>query len=1124
MTVPENRGQKRAASSLGSDLYDPQNGNSVNDFVSQRLESKRLRMTQYGSDSEEESGSGSSGDSGSDSGSDSEGSGDEEEEEDGFSSPAQAGIIERISLKNFMCHDSFELDLGPQLNFIIGRNGSGKSAILTGISVGLGAKATDTSRGSSIKSLIKDGRSTARVSITLKNEGPEAYQPEIYGKKIVVERKFQRQGTNTYYLKDVNGKTISNKKAHLDEMLYKFNITVDNPLAFLSQDKAREFLTATTDRIKHDYFMSGALINDILENYRVISQNIVEVQSKLKMVRTDLEVALNKYEESSKVYNKFKKSDNLRRELELTNGKMYWFNVEIIEKKCERYIGELEENKREEEELKRRLEEVKLKSEGYENKRKELEELKEQEEKQYQESLETVGQLKEEVKQIKNGIGMINEEIKTYLEEIEVQKVEKRKYRHELKKEQEKIDEINGGSKEKLNEKLRELRGELSRLEREKEVVVGKLQKMVNEKDGGHAVKEAASKMNGVQETIEQLKEKRKQLMSLQKDKYIAWGHGINAVLTEIKNPKHDWHEVPVGPIGSYISVKKQFGEWKDLLNASFGKTLDSFLVHDDHDRRILEGILKRNRMVKNIITRRFEKFNFGGGKVQGYTTVLDALEIGNENVLYTLVDTNNVERNVLGEKRGDVSEILRTGGGHLVMNVFTLLDQRSGHRSSENGGTFRIDPIFYRSNEPHKFSREVEGDTKEELKGLEVEINEELSKVNELQREYRRLKMNQQNEIQELEQNRGALDKQIRKYNDEIFSIENKLGEDGDLSVLETLEEKIGECDTQIRQREGFITSLEEDRKGDVVKFNVAKERYVAGKEDVETREAKMKGAKQALEEFETNHEVLMTETSKLKQSMERRSQNIVNLEGKLVKGREALSKHKGEAEAKCSRSDVTIDENDTVESITQDYTVAQEAVKESERSIGRTYEEIQQELLDNKRRKDELEATAMNLDTISRSLDDDLNQRLKYLQTTILKSIREASSSFEQSLALRGFKGELKFGFTEKTLTMLVQTKGDSKKRTVESLSGGEKSFTQIALLLAIWKAMNSKIRGLDEFDVFMDSVNRSISIKLLLTELRKYPKSQSIFITPQDIAMVGDLDNSDVKIHRMDNPRGI
>ena len=67
-----------------------------------------------------------------------------------------------------------------------------------------------------------------------------------------------------------------------------------------------------------------------------------------------------------------------------------------------------------------------------------------------------------------------------------------------------------------------------------------------------------------------------------------------------------------------------------------------------------------------------------------------------------------------------------------------------------------------------------------------------------------------------------------------------------------------------------------------------------------------------------------------------------------------------------------------------------------------------------------------------------------------------------------------------------------------------------------------MDSRVRGLDEFDVFMDSVNRTISIKLLLQELRNYPKTQSLFITPQDIAAIGDLDSEDVRMHRMESPR--
>lgn len=50
-----------------------------------------------------------------------------------------------------MCHDALEVVLNPNVNFIVGRNGSGKSAILTALTVGLGARANVTSRGASVK-------------------------------------------------------------------------------------------------------------------------------------------------------------------------------------------------------------------------------------------------------------------------------------------------------------------------------------------------------------------------------------------------------------------------------------------------------------------------------------------------------------------------------------------------------------------------------------------------------------------------------------------------------------------------------------------------------------------------------------------------------------------------------------------------------------------------------------------------------------------------------------------------------------------------------------------------------------------------------------------------------------
>ena len=77
--------------------------------------------------------------------------------------PSEHGILERVECYNFMCHDHFAVDLGPLINFIVGKNGSGKSAVLTAITLCLGGKASATNRGQSLKSFIKEGKEYVRI-------------------------------------------------------------------------------------------------------------------------------------------------------------------------------------------------------------------------------------------------------------------------------------------------------------------------------------------------------------------------------------------------------------------------------------------------------------------------------------------------------------------------------------------------------------------------------------------------------------------------------------------------------------------------------------------------------------------------------------------------------------------------------------------------------------------------------------------------------------------------------------------------------------------------------------------------------------------------------------------------
>lgn len=60
------------------------------------------------------------------------------------------GSIHSIHVRNFFCHENLEINLNRNVNFIVGRNGSGKSAILTALVVGLGGRASATNRGNNL--------------------------------------------------------------------------------------------------------------------------------------------------------------------------------------------------------------------------------------------------------------------------------------------------------------------------------------------------------------------------------------------------------------------------------------------------------------------------------------------------------------------------------------------------------------------------------------------------------------------------------------------------------------------------------------------------------------------------------------------------------------------------------------------------------------------------------------------------------------------------------------------------------------------------------------------------------------------------------------------------------------
>ena len=140
--------------------------------------------------------------------------------------PAEAGVILKIYVENFMCHRKFTIDLCRSINFIHGQNGSGKSAILAAIQICLGAGARRTHRARNLKDLVrKDAQcNSAKIRVTVLNKGSDAYLHDVYGDSITIERTIAvRGGYNGFKLYDENMNEQSRSKRDLDDLLDKLN-------------------------------------------------------------------------------------------------------------------------------------------------------------------------------------------------------------------------------------------------------------------------------------------------------------------------------------------------------------------------------------------------------------------------------------------------------------------------------------------------------------------------------------------------------------------------------------------------------------------------------------------------------------------------------------------------------------------------------------------------------------------------------------------------------------------------------------------------------------------------------------------------------------------------------------
>lgn len=150
--------------------------------------------------------------------------------------------------------------------------------------------------------------------------------------------------------------------------------------------------------------------------------------------------------------------------------------------------------------------------------------------------------------------------------------------------------------------------------------------------------------------------------------------------------------------------------------------------------------------------------------------------------------------------------------------------------------------------------------------------------------------------------------------------------------------------------------------------------------------------------------------------------------------------------------------------------------------------------------------------METVSRCEDNsdrlaqDLSSRRKRWKQFRSHIGKMTNEIFDEMLNKKGSSGQIELDHINKTLNLIVQkdnTNDNSQTKDVKALSGGERSFTTLSLLLALGENLETPFRVMDEFDVFLDPISRKIALDTMVDVAKSMEHRQFIFITPQDLS---------------------
>ncbi|XP_043593729.1 structural maintenance of chromosomes protein 6 [Bombus pyrosoma] len=1033
-----------------------------------------------------------------------------------FAEESKAGKIKRILIRNFMCHDALEVTLNPNVNFIIGRNGSGKSAILTALTVGLGARANITSRGASVKNFIKKGKNSATIEVSLFNNGSMAYKPDIYGDSITVFRSIGT--TSSYKIKNWKGEVVSTRQNELANILQAMNIQIDNPISILNQDISRTFLVSSKPEEKYELFMKATLLNVIGNNYREAELTCEQEYEKLKQYNKILADVRKEVEELKKNIERAEEIDKFRDEVVDLEKELVWAvaiaeerklgKFEHVLKKCEDNFKQLQDTgssaNSKDEEINKRIQE--------------LEEEIESAEKEVNNNCETYNKARQEYSIKKNEHSTKIREwrsVQSKVKRLEDDISTLRKEIHRL----ESADNAEQSERNQIKQQLSDLEQKLD--ETEALLRTKQTYQMHLETDKMRLLKEIQTsriEINSCEKRIEKIRLDINARKKYSDNTLTVFGRNIPRLLRRIEEEYSNGHfkEKPRGPLGAYIKMKDS--AWAPAVEHFLGaSTFSTFCVDNSRDAKVLNTIMKEiylNERTPQIICSKFyntvHDVHAHCTKSSHYSNLLDAMDISDPVVANCLIDQREVECILLIPSSKEAAEI---------MSKASKVPQNCKRAFTQRGDTFYPDPQYRSYGGPRSLkARFLQVSITDTINALEEEVRIIGNEKDNAVALYKTISEKEKRISTEL----GGVRTEVTKlhairnqYKASINDLKDKIEANETISVtvfkneLSELEQKLHQgkfeesnLNASILQLQKAVESLEEE-----VKHH---------RELRQNLNSKINPLKENIKELQDEKEALHAQTRHATKKLQVAHQALQQATVEFEQQRRCTEKAVTDATNRCDRID-TIRSINELERLSKD---VKHKILEIERMFG-TIEELRKEL------KEKEAKCGKDIHLISK-IEKNYQDHIKRLESrkklfTDMKHTygKKIQTSFSNILALRNKNGTVNIDHARKILELEVHSSNDNNKsiNDAKSLSGGERSYSTVAFILALWECTDLPFYFLDEFDVFMDKVNRRIIMDILLDHTKMHPQSQFTFLTPLDTSNV--LAEDYVTIHKLAPP---